>query len=397
MSLKQIEGETGEERVGARQRFARLRAWLRHGMPRVAIAAAILLIARMLLSRTFLFGDNILGGLLEFISSSLILVTLLYYGLKALRWMKRRLLWRVRRRLVVTYLFVGLTPIILLALFGMVASFGTSGEAMARIITAQMNATDEEAARSAQSIAAAFSQLPASVSDQDVQSWLSERAATLQGSLPGARLALWRAAGDEDVHTLGQTQAQFTAESDDDSTRGVGTDRISVGAALPEWLRQRDAWHGLIYIAPEEGNLATPSFRALVRGTTTARQKPFVLLLSVPVSRVLIERYRETTGIYVRPFFGATRLMRRQFDTSGARRSRNANTQSVNSDAPVSEQETERRNREMMARDQLGEPLPRGTTPYVVISTATDWETGAVDRKLSFLFDWSWSIAGRQF
>jgi sigma-B regulation protein RsbU (phosphoserine phosphatase) len=372
-------------------------------MPRVAVAAAILLIARMLLRHTFLFGDNTLGGLLEFISSCLIFITVLYYSLKTLRWMKRRLLWRVRRRLVVTYLFVGLTPIILLALFGMVASFGTSGEAMSRIVTAQMNANNEETARSAQTIAEAFSQLPATATDPEIQSWLNERTRILQGSLPGARLAIWRGANQEEAHALGQSTAQFTAKSEDEMTRGLGPDKTPLGAPLPEWLRAKESWHNLVYVLPEdeEVNTASASFRALVRGTS-ARQRPFALLLVAPINRLLVERYRETTGIYVRPFFGATTLVRGgnslTFDPRGRRRrQRTANAQSVNNNVPVSEQEAARRAQEMLSRDLLGEPVPKDRTPYLVISSATDWDTGQVERKLSFIFDWSWSIAGRQF
>ncbi|HKS28941.1 MAG TPA: SpoIIE family protein phosphatase [Pyrinomonadaceae bacterium] len=400
MALRQIEGETF---AGEGGRLARARAWLRRVMPRVAIAAAVLLIARMLLRSTFLFGDNVLGGLLEFISSCLIFITVLYYGLKTLRWMKRRLLWRVRRRLVVTYLFVGLTPIILLALFGMVASFGTSGEAMSRIVSAQMNATSEETARSAQTVTEAFSQLPAAATDQEIQTWLVERTRILQGSLPGARLALWRGLGPEDAHSLGEGAAQFTAVIEDDSTRPLGPDKTPVGDALPEWLRGKETWHNFVYVVPEDEkiDIASASFRALVRGTS-ARQRPFALLLMVPVNRALVERYRETTGIYVRPLFGATTLVRRgnslTFDPSGRRRRlRATNTQSVNSNAPMSEQEMAERAEQMFTRDQLGETVPKDITPYLVINSVTDWETGRVDSKLSFIFDWSWAIAGRQF
>lgn len=405
MALRQIEGGTLEDAgrfAQVRQGMSRARAWLRQVMPRVAVAAGILLVARMLLSRTFIFGDNWLGALLEFISSCLIFITALYYGLKTLRWMKRRLLWRVRRRLVVTYLFVGLTPIILLALFGMVASFGTSGEAMARIITAQMNATSEETGRSAQAVAEAFSQVPATASDQEIQSWLDERARILRGSLPGARLALWRGATAEDAHMLGHNPTQFISETDDEMTRGLGPDKTPLGAALPEWLRARDAWHNLVYIVPEEGqpNQATPSFRAFVRGTS-ARQRPFILLLVVPVTRALVERYRETTGIYVRPFFGAATLVRARnsltFDPSGRRRRQRTESPNPNINTPISEQEAAERAQEMLSRDLLGEPLPQNTMPYLVISSATDWDTGKVERKLSFLFDWSWEIAGKQF
>jgi sigma-B regulation protein RsbU (phosphoserine phosphatase) len=407
LALRQIEGETKGERSRLshmRQRVTLLRVWLRRVMPRVAIAAAVMLIARMILSRTYLFGDNALGGFLEFISSCLIFITTLYYGLKVLRWMKRRLLWRVRRRLVVTYLFVGLTPIILLALFGMVASFGVSSEAMARIIASQMSMTEAETFHSAQAIAEAFAQLPANSTDQSIQSWLDERARIARASLPGARVAVWRGASGEDRGQLGlQSAAQFTSETTDVSTRGVGPDKTPTGAQLPEWLRGRDIWHALSFVTPEDRqeNFASPSFRALVRGTSAQTNRPFAVLLIVPINLSLVERYRDYTGIYVRPFFGAMRVVRgrNQFtlNTDNGRRAANQNGQRENNGAPQDEQEIERRAQEMFSHDQLGEPLPKGGTPYVVISSAIDWKTGEEARKLSFLFDWSWSIAARQF
>lgn len=394
MTVRQIEVESG----GTGVRFARVRAWLRRVMPRVAIAAALLLIARMLLRDTFLFGDNPFGALFEFISSCLIFITVLYYGLKGLRWMKRRLLWRVRRRLVVTYLFVGITPIVLLACFGIVASFGVSGEAMARIVAAQMNATSEETARSAQAIADAFAELPDSATDKEIQSWLGERARIARGSLPGARIALWRGSNVDDRGALGlQSPAQFVADIDEESTRGLGPDRTTVGAPLPDWLRGINSWHGLVYVPPKEENrdFASPSFRALVRGTT-AQDRPFALLLVVPVSRALIERYRATTGIYARPFFGVSRLVRGKSQlTIEPDNRRNANAGRVGNPAPENEEEMERRMRNMFSRDQLGEPLPKSF--YIVLSKSVDWPTGEEAQKLAFLFDWSWEIAVRQF
>jgi sigma-B regulation protein RsbU (phosphoserine phosphatase) len=400
LALGQIEGETiveGGRLTRARQSAVRFRAWLRRIMPRVAIAAAVLLIARMLLRHTFIFGDHFVGGLLEFISSCLIFITVLYYGLKALRWMKRRLLWRVRRRLVVTYLFVGLTPVVLLALFGMVASFGVSSEAMARIVASQMNATDDETVRSAQAIADAFAQFPANTTDQAVQAWLDERAGLVRGSLPGARVALWRGAASEERASLGQqSPAQFTSEVSDENSRGVGPDKTSVGAKLPEWLRGKDSWHAFSFIPPTDRreNFGSPSFRALVRGTG-AQGRPFAMLLVVPINRVLVERYREASGIYVRPFFGALRVIRgkNQITISDDREGDNKEAGELSQSQP----ELEERARELFNHDQFGEPLPRGGTQYLVINTATEWPTGAELRKISFLFDWSWAIASRQF
>src|SRR5215210_4172445 len=89
------------------ERFARARAWLRRVMPRVALAALALYVLRLLLQGTSVYRDTPLRlvGLLALLA---VAATGCYYGLKLLVRLKRRLLWRVRRRLVITYLFVGL-------------------------------------------------------------------------------------------------------------------------------------------------------------------------------------------------------------------------------------------------------------------------------------------------
>jgi hypothetical protein len=109
----------------------------------VAIAATVLFIARLILRDTFLFGENTFGALLEFITTLLAIITVVYYGFKVFRYLKLRLLWRVRRRLAITYLFVGLTPIVLLALLGISAMLG-AGQAMSRIVAVGMIASERQ-------------------------------------------------------------------------------------------------------------------------------------------------------------------------------------------------------------------------------------------------------------
>src|SRR5215208_6105021 len=102
--------------------------WLRRVMPQMAMVAGMLLALWLLLSTTSVFRQTFLGRFFGWITFSAVSLTSLYYGLRALRWLKRKLLWRVRRRLVITYLFVGLTPIILMTLLGLLSAFGGSGQ-----------------------------------------------------------------------------------------------------------------------------------------------------------------------------------------------------------------------------------------------------------------------------
>ena len=54
-------------------------------------------------------------------------------GLKLAVRLKRMLLWKVRRRLIVTYLLIGLTPVVLLLALGALAATGGSSQAMVQL------------------------------------------------------------------------------------------------------------------------------------------------------------------------------------------------------------------------------------------------------------------------
>ena len=49
-------------------------------------------------------------------------------GLLLLRWVRRHLLWRLRNRLLVTYVFVGVIPVALLLLMGLMATYILGGQ-----------------------------------------------------------------------------------------------------------------------------------------------------------------------------------------------------------------------------------------------------------------------------
>lgn len=389
---EQIENERGRFKTFLSQ----ARAWLRRAMPRVAIAAVAMLVARSFITGTSLYRDTFAGDLFGFLTFCAVLLAILYYGFRALRWLKRKLLWRVRRRLVITYLFVGLTPIILLALLGLLFTFGGSAQGLARIVTAQVNATERQTQASARSLAASFARLPANADDRAIQAWLDERLALLRASLPGARAALWRGTSADDLLNVGQENpAQFVGETNDENARGVGSEATPLNSSLPDWMRGRAEWSGLTFIKPAnaDDSFGSPAMRAVVR--LTANNRPLALLLVVPVSRALVEQYRETTGIYVRPFFIKTTTGERGRQIlirTGAGNEQRRGALNPQLDTAI---DNEHEIENLFHRDQFGEQTTDSF--YIVVLPATDWTSGETSQHLSFLFDWSWAMAGKQF
>lgn len=374
----------------------RVRYRLRVVMPRLAMAAGLAFSLWLLVrNNSLLHGAPLIRSAFGAATFILVCLTLAYYGLKALRWLKRRLLWRVRRRLVITYLFVGLTPIVLLLMLGLLSAFGGSGQAMARIITAQLNTTGRQTQIGARTLAEGFSRLPPGVADAGVQSWLDERTALIQSLLPGARVALWRAAAEgEEARSVGHNRpANFVSESRDEMMPPIGRDETPTGAPLPEWLRGREEWSGVAFTpaADESEPFVSASVRALARGQSGGR--PFAVLLIVPISRAFIEQYRAATGIYLRPFFMNPEPGRRA--SQAAVRAAHSNGRSETQITTSDEEGFERRTEELVRKDQLGEQLDG--TKYPVILSTTNWSNGESRENIGFLFDWSWAVVGQQF
>ncbi len=385
------------------ERFARAREWLRRVMPGVALAALALYVVRLLIQGTSAYRETPLRlvGVLAFLAVAAVVC---YYGLKLLVRLKRRLLWRVRRRLIITYLFVGVTPVVLLLLLGALVAAGGSSQAMARVVTVQVGETERHALESARTVADALLALPRDTGERAAREWLDERAALLRASLPGARVHVWRRGdGGEGAAWLGQREAApFVSASADGAALGVGFDDGGAREALPEWLAGAHEWSGLAFLpAPEDSESAfgTPSVRALARRAAGGRAA--AVLVTVPVSRALVGRYRENTGLTVRPFFvevmseGLNDGADVDVDTGGAAgRSREEGTVRLKGGG---------RDRFVnFRRDQFGEPMPEFSLaglnfPCPVFLKATDWQTGVSRNHWSFVVDWSWGEAGKQF
>lgn len=364
-------------------------------MPRVAIAAAVLFIFRNLLGGTFLYGAGTIGQILRAVTVIVVGFTAAYYGYKALRWLKRKLFWRVRRRLAVTYLFIGLTPIVLLAILGLLAAFGGSTQGMARIVVTQLNQTDKQTLGAARGLGAELAQLPAGLGEKETQIWLDQRAAAIQQVLPGARVALWRGpTGSASFDT--NAPAPWTSIPTDPQTEGVGGDRTSIGAPLPGWLAGKAEWNGFAYILSPEGDPAfgAPSFRALVSGEGNGRK--FAVLVAVPVSRALVNRYQETTELILHPFFTANGVtVNSQGTTFEIREGNNSSGPDADERRRRVEEARKRRPNGYVSQDQFDQPMPG--TKYIVVFPSTNWANGETDPHLAFLFEWSRAAAAKQF
>jgi phosphoserine phosphatase RsbU/P len=383
---------------------ARVREWLRRVMPRVALAAVALYVLRLLIADTWVYRNTPLGlvvGLLTFLA---VCATVIYYGLKILVRLKRLLLWRVRRRLIITYLFVGLTPVVLLLCLGALAATGVSSQALVRVFTVEVGASERQASEEAGALADALLQLPPGTNDRAAQSWLDERAALLRSALPGARVYVWRGDDESKARVLGEdAPPQLASVRADEETRGVGPDTGDERAPLPAWLTEKEEWSGFAYTPPPADSrsvFGTPSVRALARRGSQGRA--VAVLVAVPVSRALVERWRATTGVSVHPFMflsgegtgGRDGDIKFKVGDDETRRAAHMHAKGAT--------EVQLDGRDVVVdfgHDQFGDAMPELSTlsfPTPVFLPATDWPTGGQSAQWSFTVDWTWAAGAKQ-
>jgi sigma-B regulation protein RsbU (phosphoserine phosphatase) len=80
------------------------------------------------------FGES-LGGWISFLS----FVAIVLFCFLALRWIKAKMLWRLRNRLIVTYVFIGVIPVVLLVVLAALSFYLFAGQFATFIVTTELN------------------------------------------------------------------------------------------------------------------------------------------------------------------------------------------------------------------------------------------------------------------
>jgi sigma-B regulation protein RsbU (phosphoserine phosphatase) len=109
-------------------RMARLACYL------AAMAGLLYAVEKLLGLLAPTWGDH-LGGWVGFLA---FLAAVLFFVL-AFRWLKRRVLWRLRNRLIVTYVFIGVIPAVLLVTMAFVTLYGLAGQFAVFLVTSEIH------------------------------------------------------------------------------------------------------------------------------------------------------------------------------------------------------------------------------------------------------------------
>ncbi|MGA2923044.1 MAG: SpoIIE family protein phosphatase [Candidatus Sulfotelmatobacter sp.] len=123
--------------------------WIARGACYSLGLAIGLFVLEMLLKLIAPAASDSLGGWVKF----LVFDAALLFFILAFRWLKRRILWRLRNRLIVTYVFIGVIPAVLLVAMALISIYLFAGQFASYVVTSEINSQ----LRSMQAVNAAVS------------------------------------------------------------------------------------------------------------------------------------------------------------------------------------------------------------------------------------------------
>lgn len=242
-----------------------------------------------------LFGSGILKTLVD-VGSLLAFIPLVYFIIKAGIWITGRLLWRLRRRLIVTYLLIGALPLTLLAFLMSLIGYAVASQYSIGLVSRKLDNYLEESRAVAEALSRDFNRPEiARMQSESVRQILQERADTLAVIFPEINLSV-RREGGERISVWGASDAAGESQA-------IQSPRSNEAFMLPGWLERNPVFHGLTI---EEGKPRRLWARHIVKIGDTRQS---MLTLSYPISKALCLSLGKTANLDVHPGAGVITLV----------------------------------------------------------------------------------------
>ncbi|MGH9311667.1 MAG: PP2C family protein-serine/threonine phosphatase [Vicinamibacterales bacterium] len=210
-----------------------------------------------------------------------ILVSLGIFSVRLFRLANRRLLWRVRRKLILSYVFVGVVPALLIIVFFLFGGFLMFMNVSAYLFKGGYDDLVEEARVMVQSSALEIARAPRVT---EARAILDRRRANVQTRYPELSFGLV------------PTQTGDPAAGAGPLTAGPWR-HIEPPAVIPAWIVARGEFAGTLVVsppdAPDEPELLIRAVMPVGRGGGAR----YAVVVDLPVDQEVVERVRDKTGI----------------------------------------------------------------------------------------------------
>ncbi|MCC6990774.1 MAG: HAMP domain-containing protein, partial [Acidobacteria bacterium] len=220
-----------------------------------------------------------------------------YVAGRGLGWMRRRLLWRVRRKLILSYIFVGLVPSLLIVVFFLLAGLLLFRNVASYLVQTRLDAHAEQARFLAQT---ALLDLQRAATAEAVRDTLERLQASGEARYPSLSIALVPVADVTCPPAQRALNAGRPLPLPLPATAGAWA-HMTAPSRLPAWMTCDGVARLVVYDAapaarPNEGGT---DLRLVARAVAlpATRTPGWAVVLDLPISAVVERRLREETGI----------------------------------------------------------------------------------------------------
>ncbi|HSR52160.1 MAG TPA: SpoIIE family protein phosphatase [Acidobacteriota bacterium] len=242
-------------------------------MSKFTAVAGLLFVVGLLVS---LAAPQNVFGVLRDVGLAGLLVSAAYYSFLGIRRFLKRFLWKVRNKIILSYAFVGLIPVLILTFIGIISFRLVFGQVSALYLENEIRLTAEELEEASHRVASSFY---ASGQTRDPQHLLEEASREL-ASLVRERSGMARLRVHVFLHPAGG------------GWRPLG--RLPEGApplVLPDWAAQ--GFDGLVH---DRGRLYFRSVEAL-----RSNRGDLLLAFDLPFDQAVVEDIEERTPLRLTP------------------------------------------------------------------------------------------------
>ncbi len=279
------------------------RQGVRHALLRTLPGRAIVLglVARLVvyIVGVVLGSAPPLFGVIDTAASVALAIGAGYFVFRLLVTAKRRLLWRVRRKLILSYIFIGFIPALLIVAFFLLSGFLLFYNFSSYLVQSRLRALADESRFLAQSTAREIQY----GGGRDVAGVVGRRQAAAEGELPGLSIAvvpMSRACAD--TTTAGASAAAGAAPV----VAGAWS-HVEPPGRVPGWI-DCSGFSGTLAYTSQRADPAGAADRAgrsdthiLVRAAAfpDSPRPGYAVIVDVPVNESIRQRLRRETGVEI--------------------------------------------------------------------------------------------------
>ena len=211
-----------------------------------------------------------------------------YFFVRGLSSLKRRLLWRVRRKLIISYIFMGFVPAILIVAFFLLGGVLLFSNFSSYLVQNRFLALVDRVAAIASTTATEIQRS----GEREVPAILARRLAAITEEFPTASLAvvpMTRPCGTS------APERPSSARIDESVETAGPWSHVEPPSGVPDWIRC-EGFAGLL-LAEREGAPATET-RALVRALSFPEARPptYAVVVDLPINGRVRQQIRQDTG-----------------------------------------------------------------------------------------------------